>query len=120
MLFRSLLTIITTIFLLVSCNTLKEIDKDKDDQKSVSETEDDQASADRLTKIAQETRTGVEGCFEIVFPISLQFSNKLVTANNWKEVVTAIKNEGEKPEFDYPINLIDEEGKVITASNKED
>lgn len=104
--------------ILVSCDNLGLKNDNKPEQKSEQNEEVDVSTAARLAEVSAETRTGVEGCFEIVFPVSLRFSSSTSIVNNWQEVITAVKKAAEKPQLVYPINLVNEQGKIIAANDR--
>ena len=74
---------------------------------------------------------GRAGCYELVFPITLQFSDSsLVSVNNYDELKQAIRewiiaNGGRpkpwnRPTLVFPIQVINEAGEIITVETQEE
>ncbi|MCR9286314.1 MAG: hypothetical protein NXI23_02880 [Bacteroidetes bacterium] len=69
---------------------------------------------------------GRKGCFELVFPITIEFPDSTTAdVNDYDELRTAIKewkeanpDAQEKPNFVFPIEVISEDGEVISVANK--
>lgn len=70
---------------------------------------------------------GKLGCYELVFPVTIQFSdNTTLTANSYDELKEGIKAWREangkgsgRPEFVFPISVINEAGETIVVDSKE-
>ena len=68
---------------------------------------------------------GHQGCFELVFPISIEFEDGTTsTANSYdelRELIMAWKeanpNPGERPTFVFPIEVIAEDGELISVND---
>ena len=75
-----------------------------------------------------ETRSGSTGCFEIVFPITINFPDgttvDIDSLQQGKELISAWKEENpdteEKPSLAYPIELINDEGEVLSAASRQE
>jgi hypothetical protein len=73
-------------------------------------------------------RGGEAGCYELVFPITIQFSDSTtVTVDGYEALREAIitwkkNNSGErpKPQFVFPISVINEAGEVLVVNNQEE
>ncbi len=73
-----------------------------------------------LEDVTEETSTGVDGCFEIIFPISLVFSDSsIIEVNSWQEARIAVRAADEIPDLLYPINLMNGEGDTIVVNDKD-
>jgi hypothetical protein len=69
---------------------------------------------------------GKQGCFELVFPITIEFPDETTAeVNDYDELREAIQtwkeenpNVDGKPNFVYPIEVISEDGEVITVASR--
>ncbi len=96
-------------------------------------TSDNLQDADEMTdnlieEISVETRSGPSGCYELVFPISIDLPDGTsITAESMEEAKTAVRQwrldnpdvEG-RPHLSFPIELINEDGELITVESRED
>lgn len=81
-----------------------------------------------LREINESCRGGEAGCFEFVFPISIQFSDGTVVSVDGQDALRdAIKtykenNPGEKarPEILFPVDIMTEDGSIVTIATKEE
>lgn len=73
-----------------------------------------------------ETRSGSTGCYELVYPITIIFPDSttvdVASSDESKDVISAWKEENpeaeEKPSLAYPVELINEEGEVVSAESR--
>ncbi len=82
-----------------------------------------------IQSLAIETRSGEGGCYELVFPIDIDFPDGTTGSydsfEELKEALKAWKEENgggplaERPQLVFPIELISEEGEVITVEDRE-
>jgi len=81
-----------------------------------------------IEDISVETRSGPSGCYEIVFPITIEFADGTTfTANNMEEAKSAARQWKEnnpdiegRPQLVFPIELVNEEGELITVDSRLD
>ena len=70
---------------------------------------------------------GKMGCFELVFPVTIQFAdNSTLTANSYDELKAGIKawreangKDAVRPQFVFPISVINEAGETIVVENQD-
>lgn len=115
---KFLLLMVFTVFALMitSCN------------EEESSTSVENYTAASLESLNESCKSGEAGCFELVYPVTIQFSDSTtVTVNNNDELKAAIaawkeNNDGErpKPQFVFPISVINEAGEIIVVSTKEE
>ena len=83
---------------------------------------------DSMISINENCMTSRAGCFEIVFPITIQFPDGTtaevdsketmrMTIREWRE---ANADTREKPTVVFPIDVITEDGEVVTLSSREE
>ena len=116
---KFLMLLMFTVFSIVITSCTKE------DEFSTSVENFTTASLERLN---ESCKSGEAGCYELVFPVTIQFSDSTtVTVNSTDELRSAIttwkeNNDGErpKPQFVFPISVINEAGEVITVSTTEE
>lgn len=77
--------------------------------------------------IESETRSGKRGCYELVKPITILFTDGTSTEvedfKGLKEAIISWKSEnpdGGKPQLQYPIELLTDEGEVIAVESREE
>jgi len=81
-----------------------------------------------VATIQKSASAGKTGCYELVFPISIEFPDaSIVEVNTYEELRALIlqwKEENmdsdEIPGLVYPIEVIDEEGEILTAGNDDE
>ena len=87
-----------------------------------------QYATESLNEISVETRTGPDGCFELIFPISFEMStgDTLITESHedakeqimdWKE---NNPDEKAKPKLIFPIEILTSEGDIITIDDRQE
>lgn len=96
------------------------------------ETSDSQAESyaeDTATSYAIETRSGSGGCYEIVFPIGIQYPDSdLVEYNSMEDLKAGLKewrlennpSKGFRPVLAYPVDLISQDGEVISVETRKE
>ncbi len=85
-------------------------------------------SENLVENISVETRSGPTGCFEIVYPISIEFPDgTFASANSMEEAKEAARLWKEnnpdvegRPSLAYPIELIQEDGSLISIESRTD
>ena len=94
-------------------------------------TTSDEADAfvdEALFRIQESGNMGRYGCFELVFPISINFADSSsLTVQSYDELKEAIRtykeanpDATEKPDLGYPIEVLNEEGEIIVVNNREE
>ncbi len=81
-----------------------------------------------LDGIERSCKTGKHGCFEFVWPISLEFAdgivNEFIDQDALKAGVTAWKEANPdsetRPSLVFPLDILDEEGTLFTITSKEE
>ncbi len=79
-----------------------------------------------LDNIERSCKTGKHGCFEFVWPISIEFADGAVSEfadqdalkagiTEWKE---ANPDVGTRPTLVFPLDILDEEGTLFTVNNR--
>ncbi len=82
---------------------------------------------DSTDKICTETRSGDKGCFELIFPITVVFSDASTVAVNsfeemksafktWKEANPSVKG---RPTIQFPYSVTTQDGSIVTIENAE-
>lgn len=113
--FRNVLFLLPFLFLLSAC--------EKEQQDNA------EALADQtLDEISIETRSGPSGCFELIFPISLEMPDstviEVVSHEDAKAQIIAWKLDNPdiegRPHLLFPIELIDSDGNLISVESKEE
>ena len=80
-----------------------------------------------LEDVSLETRSGPGGCYELVFPIGITLPDastiEVASFEEAKEQIRAWKENNPdvdgRPQLAFPIDLINEDGEIITAENRE-
>jgi hypothetical protein len=114
----ALATLILSIGFFTSCN--------KDNADSAADI--DAYVTETVQNIEATTRTGRGGCFELVFPVTIEFpGGKTAEVNSYEELKNAIKDwrkeNGKpgktlvKPHFVFPIDVITKDGETVTVSS---
>lgn len=114
--------------IMVSCSNSDQIETPEDS------TIENELSVDALEDFAyeaiyrmQETGSiGRFGCFELVFPINIEFPDESnLEVNSYDELVSALMSWREsntetriKPSFTFPIEVLNEDGEIISVQNK--
>ena len=81
-----------------------------------------------LQSVQEQSNSGKRGCFEIVYPIGItfpdgtteditDFEDLKTTIRTWKE---NNPDATDKPTIDYPIEVITEDGEMLTVSSREE
>ncbi len=81
---------------------------------------------DTLEDVAIETRSGSGGCFELVFPISLEYPDGTTAEYDSRELMKeSIKawrlentEKGKRPHLVFPIEIISSEGEIISIEDR--
>lgn len=81
-----------------------------------------------LFHLQSEGNLGRFGCFELVFPVTLEFPDESTfMGDSYEELIQAIQDWKEanpdvegRPTFVFPIEVISEEGEVISVNSKEE
>ncbi len=96
---------------------------------------DESSSIDALSytelsvyQMQDECALGKMGCYELVFPISIQFpDNTTLAVNSYEELKAGIKAWKEandpksgRPQFVFPFSVINDKGETIVVSSEED
>jgi hypothetical protein len=91
-------------------------------------TNSDEYADYSIQQIEERTRTGRGGCFELVFPVSIAFTDGTqAEVNNYAELKTAIKTWREnnpdatredRPTLVFPIEVITQEGETVTVASE--
>ena len=79
-------------------------------------------------EISKKCMTGKSGCFELVFPVTINFPDETsIEVDSHENLKLAIKswrennpNATEKPELAFPIDILNEEGELISVQNVEE
>ncbi|HFA47909.1 MAG TPA: hypothetical protein ENJ95_02685 [Bacteroidetes bacterium] len=80
-----------------------------------------------LFTMQQEGSIGRFGCYELVFPIGVEFPDgTAAVAEDYEELATAIKDwkmanpgPGQRPSFVFPIAVVSGDGEVVSVENQE-
>ncbi len=94
-------------------------------------TASDEADAfvdEALFRIQDSGNMGRFGCYELVFPITINYADSSsATLNSYEELKAAIRaykeanpDATEKPELSYPLEVLTEEGEIIVVNNQEE
>jgi len=112
MLKSSLLAFMGLVLFMTSCTKEETVDPESLTQETVEEIE-------------VETRSGQQGCYELVFPISIAFPDGTEVAyDDLESMKEGIKsyfaaNPGTgRPKLVFPYEVINQEGEVITVENR--
>lgn len=80
-----------------------------------------------IAEIQEETATGKQGCFELIFPVSLDFDGTVYEFMSFEELKEAIKEWAmNEPSFEnrpmlvFPIEILTEESELITVESEEE
>ncbi len=83
---------------------------------------------DAVFIMQRNAKVGIRGCFELVFPIDLVFPDgTTASVDSYSEMKTAIRtwkvdnpDAEDKPRLGYPLDIMTDEGEIITAESKEE
>lgn len=129
----SLLFAIVTLALLTSCNKeetglseIENVDDITNEDEDLQETQIFTAVA--LLELQDSSSTGPYGCFELVFPITVQFADSsTVEVIDYDELQTTIQawkdanpDATERPTFVYPIEVLSEDGELISIADRQE
>ncbi len=97
--------------------------------------EDEAVSVDTFVdesvyEIEERSGTGFNGCYELVFPVTLQFADTTTaTVNTYEELRLAIRTwyeangghhrPGNRPVIVFPFQVVNDAGEIITIENQE-
>ena len=106
-------------FFMASCDQAADVVTEETTEEFV-----DQA----LFVLQEQGNIGRNGCYELIFPITVEFPDgTTVTANDYEELGTAIKtwkeanpDATERPSFVFPIEVLSEDGEVISVASHEE
>lgn len=81
-----------------------------------------------LFELQNEGNIGRLGCYELVFPITINFSDETTsTVNDYEELAAAIQtwkennpDATERPAFEFPIEVLSEDGELTSVTNGEE
>ncbi len=83
-----------------------------------------------IYEIEERSGTGMRGCYELVFPVTIQFADTTtLEVLNYEELKQAIRNWFEanqerprpnRPHLVFPFEVINEDGELITITNQEE
>jgi len=81
-----------------------------------------------MEEMEREGKCGRNGCFEFVFPLTIQFEDEsTATAESAEEMRAAIKawkeanpDASERPSFAFPIEVVSQEGELISIASQEE
>lgn len=84
-----------------------------------------------MYEIEERSGTGMRGCYELVFPVTVQFADTTtVEVFNYEELKQAIRNwfastderprPNTRPHLVFPFEVLNEDGEVITISNPQE
>lgn len=118
--FILLLSLIFYVVFFASCNK----------EETVSEAEIDSYVSQSVQNLEAQTRTGRGGCFELVFPVSIEFSTgEVVEVESYEALKNAIRNwrkehnapkgrPAVRPQFVFPIEIITADGETVTVDSQ--
>jgi hypothetical protein len=100
-------------------------------QKDESTTSVDNFTRTSIQEIQSHAGAGVFGCYELVFPVSIQFADSsIVSVNSYDELRQAIQawfeaNGGQphqhvRPSLVFPFDVMNQAGEIITVNNEAD
>ena len=121
----SFLFAFVSLTLLTSCNKEDTSELNLEDV-SQEDLEDTQVfTAVALFELQDNASSGPQGCFELVFPITIEFPDSTtVEVNDYDELKTEIqtwKDDNttitERPTFVFPIEVISEDGEIISVND---
>lgn len=83
---------------------------------------------DAVLELRDSTNVGPEHCYELVFPITIQFPDSMTTqVDSFGQLKTALRDwkeanpdNNERPTLVYPISIINQDGEVVTVANAEE
>ena len=109
---------LTALVFTTACNKVNDL---------ISEATTEEFVDQALFTLQEQGNLGRHGCYELVFPITVEFPDgTTATANNYEELGTAIKewkeanpDAIERPSFVFPIELLSEDGEVISVADQE-
>ncbi len=98
------------------------------EEETVSVEEVENYTEDAVFLMQRRAKVGMRGCFEFVFPIDIVFpdetSQSVESYEELKEAIKAWKTDNpdaeDKPQLGYPLDIMTDEGEIITAESKED
>lgn len=78
--------------------------------------------------IQERSGCGRGGCFELVFPITIEFPDEsTASANDYDELKTIIRDwkeanpdATERPALSFPLEIVSEDGEIVTINSKEE
>lgn len=106
-----------------SCDKVSDLTDELTDEQ-ITETYVDQA----VFSIQQDGNLGRKGCFELVFPVTLEFPDgDSVTVENYEELIQSIRewkeanpDADQRPSLVFPIEVMTEDGEIISIENREE
>ncbi len=112
------------VFSLLSLTFLTSCDKDSN--ALAEETTTEAFTTTTMSAIQREASAGPEGCFEFVFPISLEFADATTQIlNDYDELKAAIlawkeanPDATERPNLIFPLEVISEDGEVLSITDR--
>lgn len=98
---------------------------------ATSEEQEVEAFVDQaLLSVAAEASVGADGCYELIFPVTIEFTDgttaEVNSVDEMKEAFRTWKaanpdaTRRDKPTLALPVEFLSDEGEVITASTKEE
>ncbi len=80
------------------------------------------------TSFAIETRSGQGGCFELIFPVDVEYPDgTTVSYDSKEEMREAIKEwrlensgKGQKPNLSFPVELLTQDGELVTVEGRKE
>jgi hypothetical protein len=114
--FKYTMYLIFFAFILTSC------------ENSVSLEEAEEYADNRTSKLAIETRSGQGGCFELIFPVDIEYPDGAVESYDTKEEIReAIKDwrlenpgNAQKPSLSFPVELLTQDGELVTVEDRKE
>ncbi|MFT4665376.1 MAG: hypothetical protein ACI8YQ_001788 [Polaribacter sp.] len=114
------------VFTLFSLTFFTSCDKDSDGLSA--ETTTEAFTTSTMAAIQREASAGPEGCFEFVFPITIEFADATSqTLNDYVELKAAIlawkeanPDATERPNLVFPLEVISQDGEVLSVTDREE
>lgn len=112
------------VFTLLSLTFFTSCDKDSDELTEEITTEAFTSTA--MSAIQRDASTGPDGCFEFVFPVTLEFADGTTQSlNDYDELKAAIlawkeanPDATERPNLVFPLEVISQDGEVLSVTER--
>lgn len=124
---KKLLFKFSWVFALSASMLLTYCTKD-DNLTSLDEFEVENFIGESLFSLQEEGNCGRFGCYEFVFPVSINFADGTTAeVSSYEELIETLRtwkennpNAEEKPSLGFPLEVVSEEDEVITVADKEE